>query len=104
MTDARQSPLVGPDAFPRARAIFESALDWPPSDRATRIREACAGDDTLRREVESLLAQEGRAAGYLSTPAAALTGDMATEGTSFIGRQLGHYSIQARIGAGGMDI
>ena len=36
------------------------------------MREACAGDEALQREVESLLAEVSGAAGFLSTPAVAM--------------------------------
>ena len=62
----------------------------------------CAGDDALRREVESLLTQASGAAGFLSTPAAARAGEILGDGASLIGRTLGPYAIQARLGAGGM--
>ena len=73
---------------------------WPC---AAFLEEACAGDVGLRREVESLLAQESGAAGFMSTPALALAVNlMAGRGTSFIGRQLGPYVIHAELGVGGM--
>ena len=78
--------------------VFEAALEREPQERAAFLDDACADDEALRREVDSLLAHDSRAAGFLSTPAAALMGD----GTSVIGRQLGPYAIHARVGAGGM--
>ena len=78
--------------------LFDAALEREPHERAAFLDDACADDEALRREVESLLAHDSRAAGFLSTPAAALMGD----GTSVIGRQLGPYAIHARLGAGGM--
>ena len=44
----------------------------PQAERAAFLAEACAGDDVLRREVESLLAQERSAERFMSVPAAAL--------------------------------
>jgi len=38
----------------------------------------------------------------MSTPAAALASKTMSDGSSFLGRQLGPYLIQARLGAGGM--
>ncbi len=36
--------------------LFEAALERNPDERAAFLREACAGNETLRQEVESLLA------------------------------------------------
>ena len=82
--------------------LCQAALERDPAERTAFLATACAGDDALRREVESLLAQESEAAGFLSTPAVALAGESVSDGASLIGRRLGPYAIQARIGAGGM--
>ena len=82
--------------------ISDAALKREGTARAAFLDEACAGDTALKRDVESLLAQESAAKGFLSTPAAALAAGLMGGGTSFIGRQLGPYVIQARLGAGGM--
>ena len=52
--------------------ICHSALEHDVAARDAFLEKACAGDAALRREVESLLAQESGAAGFLSTPAVAL--------------------------------
>ena len=83
--------------------ICHAALEHDITARAAFLDEACADDPALRREVESLLAQEPAAAGFMSTPALALAGGIMDDGTpSFIGRQLGPYAIHARLGVGGM--
>ena len=66
----------------------------PASERAAFLAEACADDEELRREVESMLA------GAESTPAF-LERPIGLDG-SLVGRQLGAYRLEARIGAGGM--
>lgn len=68
------------------------------------LEQSCAGDEELRREVESLLAA-GRAAGdFIAAPAlkdaaALMTGE--APGT-LVGKRLGHYQLLSCIGAGGM--
>ena len=64
MTPDREQPDRA-DLPGRARARTDPA-------RAAFLAEACAGDAALQRDVESLLAQESAAAGFMSTPAAAL--------------------------------
>ena len=59
-----------PDRDRDIERICQAALEHDAGERAAFLGEACAGDDRLRRELESLLAQESGAAGFLSTPAA----------------------------------
>ena len=91
-----------PDRESQIERICQGALERDGSARAAFLAEACGGDAGLRREVESLLAQEPEAAGFMSTPAAALANGPIGDGASFIGRRLGPYVIKARLGAGGM--
>jgi eukaryotic-like serine/threonine-protein kinase len=93
----------------RQRQITElchAALERNASDRAAFLREACAGDEGLRQEVESLLRYEGTGAGFLDRPAieevARLVSSHPESNVDLVGRRLGVYRIEARIGAGGM--
>jgi serine/threonine protein kinase len=97
-----RSDGVTPERASDIERICHAALERDVAARAAFLDEACADDTALRREVESLLAQEPAAAGFMSTPAAVLAGGLMTDGLSWIGRQLGPYAIHARLGAGGM--
>jgi eukaryotic-like serine/threonine-protein kinase len=81
--------------------ILDAALAREPHERAAFIAEACASDDELRGQVESLLAQEAAADGLLSTPGFVLEAE-SFEPQAFIGRVIGPYTIHALLGAGGM--
>ena len=74
----------------------------PVEGRAAFLAESCAGDEALRHEVESLLAQQSAAVGFMSTPAVALVGGTMDASPSFVGRRLGPYAITERITEGGM--
>ena len=91
-----------PERDRQVSQLLDAALAREPNERATFLAEACAGDDVLRREVESLLTQD--AEGFLSVPAfEMLAKALATDpGPSLIGRQLGAYQILSLIGVGGM--
>jgi hypothetical protein len=52
--------------------LFDEALERPAETRAAFLKSACAGDDVLLREVESLLAQD---TGFLKSPAVAAVAD-----------------------------
>jgi serine/threonine protein kinase len=93
---------VTPERAADIERICHAALERDAAVRAMFLQEACAGDAALRQEVESLLAQESVAAGFMSTPAVGLAGGVMAESPSWIGRQLGSYAIQAPLGAGGM--
>src|ERR1044072_3366496 len=44
-----------PERLQQIRAIYERAMELPPARRAAYLTDACAGDDELRREVDSLV-------------------------------------------------
>jgi Tol biopolymer transport system component len=80
--------------------LYQAALARPPEERGAFLTEACAGDDLLRREVESLLGYESAAAEFLEISVVELAGTRIQE--QVIGRQLGAYTILAPLGIGGM--
>jgi hypothetical protein len=51
------------DRFQKAKRICGSALELEPDRREAFVEEACAGDESLRKEVESLLACQPEAQG-----------------------------------------
>jgi len=83
-----------------------AALERRASDRVAFLREACADDESLRQEVESLLRYENAADGFMARPAveevARLVSSHSESNMDLAGRRLGVYQIELRIGAGGM--
>jgi serine/threonine protein kinase/tetratricopeptide (TPR) repeat protein len=55
--------------------IYHSAKEWDTDRRHAYLTEACRGDEDLRREIESLLAQDTSRECVLDRPAAELIGD-----------------------------
>src|SRR5881628_2089093 len=49
--------------------LYHAARERKPDERAAFLAQACAGDDALRREVESLLVEEDGVRSFLETPA-----------------------------------
>ena len=92
-----------PERWRQITELFHAALERDERDRAAFVARACAGDEGVRREVESMLAQPASSGGFLDGPAfdAAPTLD-GTEGSVLTGRPFGLYQMQERIGAGGM--
>ena len=57
------------ERWQRIENIFHKALDADEDRRARVLEESCAGDESLRREVESLLAQHENAGEFMERPA-----------------------------------
>jgi len=85
----------------RLKGVFAGARALPASDRQAYLSAACAGNEALRQEVESLLASDERAKSFLETPAAVQVQD-AFAAKNLEGQRIGSYQIEAWIGAGGM--
>ncbi len=90
------------DRFREVEQLLDATLQVEPEARADFLRQARA-DDELRREVEFLLGL-GTQAEKLEKPAVAYLADELAGQTSAVsvGQQIGHYTIKARIGRGGM--
>lgn len=47
-----------PERWQQIDSLFHSALEREPEERAAFLDEACAGDESLRKQVEALLAAD----------------------------------------------
>ena len=92
------------ERWQKVEQIHDSAMEREPSQRANFVKEACGGDESLRREVESLLAQEGATGSFQEAPAleVAARGLAEESSRSLVGRQIASYQVLSLIGAGGM--
>ncbi len=94
-----------PERWQQIEKIYHSALELEESQRATLLEETCAGDEALRREVESLLRLDSRGDRFIEEPASEVAAKMiAQQPQSLIGQQLGSYQIVSLLGAGGMGV
>ena len=93
-----------PVRWHRIEHLYHSAREREESQRVAFLEEACAGDEDLRQEIESLLAEEKREAGFLESPALEIAAkEMARDGTrSLLGQRLGSYQVACLLGKGGM--
>ncbi len=83
----------------KIEALYEAALKVEPAQRATFLAENCADDESLRREVESLLLHDDNAGSFLEVPALEMLPDRARPAA---GQRLSHYEIVEKLGEGGM--
>src|SRR4051812_26859735 len=92
-----------PDRWLDVERIYHAASALPADERADFLAEACAQDDALRREVESLLVYEFSAESFLATPVMEapleVVPEVLSDGTSY-----GPFRILHVLGRGGMGI
>ena len=89
------------DRWRQAEQIYVQALDIEGDARAELITRACAGDEALRLDVESLLACEPRASAFLEWPALDVAAALVAQ-SDLVGRRIGPYQVETWLGSGGM--
>src|SRR5262245_57119469 len=89
-----------PERWQQIEGLYHEALARDASERGPFLASACGGDETLRREVESLLAQPVSADGPLDGAAAALVSDLAAPLAT--GTRIGVYAVLGLLDKGGM--
>ena len=89
-----------PERREKIKALCNQALDLHSHERTAFLHAACAGDDRLLREVDSLLTYEESL--FMIKPAWRHVVRDIVQKESLAGRQLGRYQIHERLGHGGM--
>ena len=89
-----------PQRWHEIKAAFEAVDSAPPGDRLAMLDRLCAGNDSLRRDLETLLRSHDCAPDIEDVVGSAA--NLALEPRELIGRILGPYRIDHLIGAGGM--
>jgi eukaryotic-like serine/threonine-protein kinase len=86
--------------------LCQAALELEESRRAAFLEEACAGDEELRQEVQSLLRFDKPGERFIEQPALEVAAKIVAQEDprSLIGQQLGSYQILSLLGAGGMGV
>jgi tetratricopeptide (TPR) repeat protein/predicted Ser/Thr protein kinase len=87
-----------PERWAKIAQIYQPASERPPAERLRFLAEACGGDEDLRREIETLLAQEVSQDGLIERVAA----DAASVRT--FPTSVGRFRLLRLIGEGGMGV
>jgi eukaryotic-like serine/threonine-protein kinase len=86
----------------RIADVYESAQSRPREERSAFVRQASGEDSDLRREVESLLAQDDISGAFHDAIAAAASSLLADNSPVQPGSVIGPYQIESLLDAGGM--
>ena len=91
-----------PERWQQVGELYQAALELEADARAGFLAQACAHDAALRSEVESLLAAEAKAGGFMAAPALEAMTELMPEVPSLVGRKLNHYRVLTQLGHGGI--
>jgi eukaryotic-like serine/threonine-protein kinase len=92
-----------PDRWQRVKDVLCAALEQDPQSREYWLQHACAGDESLHREVHSLIVAYDGPPGFLDVPAIEHAHLASPAPADWIGRIVGRYRILEEIGRGGMS-
>src|SRR5215813_12962871 len=106
---------MDPERWKRIDAILSAALQREEEQRASFLEQACGGDEELQKQLEALVsAHEAASSFFKSQPtddAEATAGPAPSTGPSGVrsavsgsGVLLGRYTLQHKIGGGGMGV
>ncbi len=90
----------------KVEEVFEAAKDRSPGVRSDFLDEACAGDQSLREEVEALLGNDEKAGSFIeaSTFRIDLNFSKNNSHESAMDQSISHYAVISEIGSGGMGV
>jgi eukaryotic-like serine/threonine-protein kinase len=88
------------DRWQEIERLYHASCERRPEERPAYLESACGGDEALRREVESLLANDDKAGRFLESDPE--TPEKPAEPTIPVNEKIGPYVVLEFIQAGGM--
>jgi serine/threonine protein kinase/Tfp pilus assembly protein PilF len=99
-----------PEQWQMVSELYDSALRHQESERLSFLREACAGNAELFREVASLLRYQNAAEQFIEAPALEIAAralareQLGLAAETMEGEIISHYRVLAKLGTGGMGV
>ena len=93
-----------PERYRQIGELYHAALAVEAEQRLALLARACAGDEELRREVESLIKSHEQSKDFIAAPALAVAAELFAddEADALTGRTIARYRVLSLLGAGGM--
>lgn len=93
-----------PERWQQIDRLFHEALALDPAQRTRFLAGACAGDESLRREIETLLSSHEESESFIETPAADVAAELLESHKYRFApeQQIENYRIVRQLGVGGM--
>ena len=93
-----------PDEYwEKLQEIFHAAVALKPGERTAFVEHACRGDESLRKQVESLLESHEETSNFVDSPAYQAAAEILIEEPALKpGQFVSHYQILSLLGEGGM--
>jgi eukaryotic-like serine/threonine-protein kinase len=93
-----------PERYQQVKELFQSALEREGSQWKRFLDEACAGDPSLREEVESLLTSHEQAPSFIESSALEIVSKVLPDqpDKQMVGQRIGPYKVIREIAHGGM--
>src|SRR5260370_2595010 len=93
-----------PERWQKVKEIFKATIDRVHGERPNFLSNACAGDDALSKEVESLIASHEKSGEFIDSPAYEAAAELIVDEKAELkpGQTIGAYEIVSYISRGGM--